>query len=108
MEPTLHVGERVKIRGFEPAALRAGDVVLFEGAEEGVYILHRIALLVPASPWFFHIGDAPTPAGPRRAHRCRIVGRAEMPRRLPPPGVYLQLARNLARGSARRLRIRPR
>jgi hypothetical protein len=105
MEPTVRVGERVRIRAVPRSQLRVGDVVLFEGGHDD-YILHRIVLLSPRRRWFLHTGDAPTPAGPRRALCSRIVGRAELPRRPIPPQRYLEAARTFVLGVVRRLRGR--
>tara|TARA_R110002073_G_scaffold74100_2_gene181032 strand:- start:20464 stop:20766 length:303 start_codon:yes stop_codon:yes gene_type:complete len=96
MEPTIAVGQTVRVRAMPSSQLRVGDVVVYEG-KDGVYIMHRIVVISPARIWFLHIGDAPTKAGPRRALMSSIVGRVDRQRRRPPVRVYLQAARTFVR-----------
>ena len=96
MEPTIAVGQSVRVRAIPSQELRVGDVVVYEG-NEGAYIMHRIVLIAPSRKWFLHIGDAPTGAGPRRALMASILGRVDRQRRRPPARVYLQAARTLLR-----------
>lgn len=96
MEPTIRVGQSVRVRHVACALLRVGDVVVYEG-KAGIYMMHRIALISLDRTWFLHIGDAPSPAGPRRALMKSVVGRVDRQRRLPPLRVYAQLARTLVR-----------
>ncbi|MCP4449596.1 MAG: hypothetical protein GY811_30330 [Myxococcales bacterium] len=96
MEPTVAVGQAVRVRAMPEHALRVGDVVVYEGAD-GIYMLHRIVLISPDRTWFLHIGDAPTRQGPRRALVSAIVGRVDRQRRRPPLRVYAQALRSLLR-----------
>lgn len=96
MEPTIRVGQSVRVRAIPGPVLRAGDVVVYEG-KDGVYMMHRIVLISPGRAWFLHIGDAPTRSGPRRALMSSIIGRVDRQRRRPPPRVYLQAARDVLR-----------
>jgi signal peptidase I len=79
MEPTIQVGEKVRVHAVPLAKIGVGDVVVYEG-KDGIYMLHRIVLISPRRSWFLHIGDAPTLAGPRRARMSAIVGRTNHPR----------------------------
>lgn len=106
MEPTLRLGQQVRVR---VGRARIGDVVLFETADRTTYVLHRLVWRAPGVPWFLHLGDAGSPLGPRFARVERIVGVAELPRRLPGPRTAAAVARALVRGAvrlARRLRRR--
>jgi signal peptidase I len=87
MEPTIMVGEKVRVHAVPTSALRVGDVVVYEG--DGIYMLHRIVLISPLRNWFLHIGDAPTMVGPRRARMSAIVGRTNHPWRMPKARLYI-------------------
>ncbi len=89
MEPTILVGQKVRVRRVTASLLRIGDVVVYEG-NQGIYMMHRIVLISPDRAWFLHIGDAPTKAGPRRARMSAIIGRVDRQRRRPPLRVYAQ------------------
>ena len=95
MNPTIVVGQSVRVRAMPAANLRVGDVVVFEG--KGIYMMHRVVLFSLDRSWFLHIGDAPTKDGPRRALTSAIVGRADRQRRWPSPWVYAQALRKLLR-----------
>ncbi len=96
MEPTILVGQSVRVRAMPEHALRVGDVVVYEGAD-GIYMMHRIALIAPSRVWFLHIGDAPTKEGPRRALMSSVVGRVDRQRRRPPLRVYAKALGTLLR-----------
>ena len=97
MEPTIAVGQEVRVRAMPVGALRVGDVVVYEGAG-GIYMMHRIVLFSPDRTWFLHVGDAPGPWGPRRARSESIVGRVDRQRRRPPLVTYVRAAQTLVRG----------
>jgi hypothetical protein len=92
MEPTLHAGDRVRVRR-QP--VHAGDVVLFE-ADEGV-VLHRVIVMLPTLRRFIHCGDAGAEGGPGIASTERIIGRALLPPRRPGLASYLAAGRALLR-----------
>jgi hypothetical protein len=102
MEPTLELGDRVRIVACD--RIRSGDVVLFEA--RGAYVLHRVVLRVPGTGWFVHIGDAGSGEGPGLAHGSRVVGRALLPRRRPPLPVWWAGIKRLARAAQRLGRAR--
>lgn len=97
MEPTIKLGDRVRIVACE--RVRAGDIVLFE--IDGAHVLHRVVCPIPGASWFLHIGDAGSGDGPGLARAARVVGRAELPRALPPAAVYAAAAARLARALRR-------
>ena len=45
MEPTIAVGQSVRVRAIPSQELRVGDVVVYQG-KEGAYIMHRIVLIL--------------------------------------------------------------
>ncbi len=79
MEPTVLRGGTFRI---EPqAALRTGDVVLFESGDRTYLILHRVIWSLRPLPYFVHRGDARGGAGIARWDHVR--GRAVLPSRAP-------------------------
>lgn len=103
MEPTIELGERVRIRACE--RVYAGDVVLFAGARGNV--LHRVVLALPGLPWFVHLGDAGSPDGPGVADKSAVIGRADVPRQCPSMSDRLAGVVRLGRAVKRRA-CRPR
>lgn len=99
MEPTIKLGDRVRVEACE--RVRAGDVVLFEGSRS--YVLHRVLFPLPGTSWFVHIGDAGSEDGPGLAHAARVVGRAELRRRLMPMSMWRAGARRVWRAGVRRV-----
>ena len=95
MEPTIRVGEQVRVRAVPEAAIRVGDVVVYRGARD--FMLHRIVLIAPSRTWFLHIGDAPSTRAPGRAAMASIIGVVDLPRKLPPARVYARAARHALR-----------
>ncbi len=95
MRPTVSAGQRVTVRACP--YLWPGDVVLFE-TEDGC-MLHRALFEVPGLGWIAQVGDAGGPVG--IIHRSRVIGRGELPRRLPPPRAYASAARALAGAALR-------
>lgn len=93
MEPTIAVGEKVRVHAVPASELRVGDVVVYEGAD-GIYMLHRIVLISPRRSWFLHIGDSLSGSGPRRAMVCSIVGRTKHRRRRPKYRLYVLALRD--------------
>lgn len=79
MVPTVRPQQNVCVRATEQ--LRAGDVVLFETTDGAALVLHRVVFASALLPWFVHVGDAGKRAG--IAHRDRVIGRADLPRRRP-------------------------
>lgn len=77
MEPTILLGQRVKVTQGVP---KNGDVILFE-SKTNQLILHRLVCWPMIGQWFWHIGDAPTPLGPRKAHKRAFIGVADMMRK---------------------------
>ena len=96
MEPTLHLGDRVRIRRC--TSIRAGDVVLFETRDRADVILHRVIALVPVISWFWHIGDGGHPSLPGLASTHAIIGRADLPRRRVRLQSYVAAVRRLVYG----------
>ena len=102
MEPTIAVGEQVRVVATQPADLRVGDVVVFESADG--FILHRIVLLYRRGGWMLHEGDAASAHGPRRAMLESVIGRVpSLPRKMPRPRSIALALRNWAAGMRRRL-----
>jgi hypothetical protein len=81
MEPTLREGEQVRVRAVRAAALRAGEVILFE-IPGGAVELHRLIVRLPRGV-LVHRGDNPS-ARPGLVRVDRVIGRAELAAR--PPG----------------------
>lgn len=97
MEPTIRMGERVRVCVCE--RVHPGDVVLFAGARG--LVLHRVVFSVLGTGWFLHIGDAGSGDGPGLARVSTVVGRADVPRRIPPASVYLAAFQRLGRAARR-------
>lgn len=74
MEPTIVLGQRVKVTEGRP---QRGDVILFE-SKTNQLILHRLVFWPSLGRWFWHEGDAPSPLGPRKAHKSSFVGVADV------------------------------
>lgn len=92
MEPTIAVGESVRVREVLPAELAVGDVVVFN-ASAG-FVLHRVVFIAPGRRWFLHLGDAAVEESPRRAMMSSLMGRVNaLPRKRPGPWVYRNVAR---------------
>lgn len=75
MEPTISKGDKVWVSKGTP---KNGDVAVFE-SKSGDLILHRVSLWPILGPWFWHVGDAPNPRGPRRARKRLVLGVAKSP-----------------------------
>lgn len=104
MEPGLPMGSHARVHAC--AYLWPGQGVLFEAG--GTAVLHRTVLEVPGFGWVFQVGDAGGDVGV--VHRERVIGRADIPWRMPAAGAFAQaagamattLARIVARGDWRR------
>lgn len=81
MEPAVRMGEEVVVRAARGAAIRAGEVFLFEIAG-GAFEMHRLVARLPGG-WLVHRGDnqAVPDFGVTRVER--VIGRVELPR-VPP------------------------
>jgi len=104
MRPTLHDGDRVRVHRCH--TVTPGDVVLFETRDGTGTVLHRVVARIPGTPWFVHCGDAGRRGGAGLARLDRVIGRADLPRRRPPPASYLAAITLLLRTARRRLRRR--
>ena len=104
MEPTIELGDRVRIEACSPARVRAGDIVLIESP--GGHVLHRVVFCIPATGWLLHIGDSEACRAPGVAHTSQLIGRAALPRRLAGPGAFWAGALHVARALARRVIVR--
>ena len=107
MAPTVQPGERVELFVGASRRARAGDAVVFCGANGDYDILHRFVFKVPFLPYFVHRGDAPSArAGVARCDR--MIGTACLANRPPLPREYcegmLALASHVWRVTTRRLR----
>jgi hypothetical protein len=99
MQPSVRVGQSVRVG--RSGYLWPGDAALFL-ARSGEPVLHRVVLQVPWVGRVIHAGDAG--GGLAVAHRRSVIGRAQLPRRLPTWTRCGQAVALLARALARRAR----
>ena len=81
MEPVARRGEVVVVRAAGASALRAGDVFLFE-TMGGELELHRLVVALPGG-WLVHRGDNQVVRGFAATRSERVIGKAELARRVP-------------------------
>ena len=99
MEPTIKVGDRVRVHACSGTDLRPGQVVLFETGDGKELVLHRVVLAVPGLPYFLHIGDAGRARGPGICHRDRVIARADLPVKRPSLAMLAAAARRTIRAA---------
>lgn len=92
MEPTIPRGARIRVAETRPAAIRAGDVVIF--ATAAGFVTHRVVARL--GRWLLHAGDGAT-AAPGLVRADRVLGRVLLPRRAPPLGDRVRAAVRVAR-----------
>jgi hypothetical protein len=97
MEPAVKLGDQVRV--FACDRVKSGDVVLFAGSRS--YVLHRVVFAVPGTSWFVHIGDAGSGDGPGLARAAAVVGRAALPRQIPPAPVWWAAIKRLGQAARR-------
>lgn len=100
MEPTVQLGDRVRVRAAP--RVRSGDVVAFTSLN-GQLMLHRVVFVLEAAGIFAHVGDAGYDDAPGIAPLDGILGRADLARRPISLRTRAAAMRRMVRASMRRL-----